>query len=451
MALSWATIFGKVGKIVKYSNSFNVLASTTLPAALQAICTQYGVAATTFGTAGLPIEGINGAFQGFQQTPAGWQSSLLNFITNTLTDQDTVLSQIPGLSSTDIDTVLAALIQAALDGAESFTANVVTVGSVTAASSNIGNGRCLVDATLDGYNAPTQNSQANQNYNGLLSQLVVPSETVLFTCKQDSGQSGVPEGSEVWDWQGGPSWPLFDYHPQGSGTGPGLTTANGSTLGSNMGFESFSANLPTSWTAVAGVAGTDFAQDTSLFYRGSSSLKLIGTGLVQPELSQALSPVLFNSRRRYLVTLAARATGAIGGTPKFRARFTGTGYTAGSTEKIDIFANTIATGSWSLLNFYINIPNVVPTDWAIDFGIYNAALTAATQVNVDAMTITPVPYWGGVNAQIMGGSTPFVIGDRFSLTISNNNAGVFQTFLGNAYGVQMPTSGSPTISDSLAT
>ena len=94
MALSWSTIFGKCGKNIKYSNSFEVIASTTLPAALQAICTEYGVAATTFSTAGLPIEGINKSFSGFQNAPSSWQNALLGYITNTLTDQDTVLSQL---------------------------------------------------------------------------------------------------------------------------------------------------------------------------------------------------------------------------------------------------------------------------------------------------------------------------------------------------------------------
>ena len=146
----------------------------------------------------------------------------------------------------------------------------------------------------------------------------------------------------------------------------------------------------------------------------------------------------------------AQRTGVIGGTVKFRVRFTGTGYTAGASEKIDIFCTALNT-SWTQYSFYINIPNVVPPDWAIDIGIYGANLTAATQVNVDSMTITPVPYWGGVNAQIVAGSTPWVIGDNLSIPISNNDAGVFQTYFGNAYGVQLPTSGSPSISDSLAT
>jgi hypothetical protein len=451
LALSLPTIFAHLGKCIKYSNSFSALASTTLPAALQAICAEYGVAATTFGTAGLPIEGINASFAGYQQSPVTWQNGLLTFITNTLTDIDTVISQIPGLSGTDINTVLAAIIQYCVDNAQSFTASVVTVGSVTPASVNVGNGNLFVDATLDGYNAPAGNSQANTNYNALLSQLVVPSETLLFTCVQSSGQSGVPEGSEVWTWQGGQAYGLFDYHAQGSGTGPGLTTANGATIGSNMNFESSSANLPTSWTAIAGVPGTDFVIDNTVVYRGAASLKLVGTGSAQPELAQSLSPSLFNSKRRYLVTFVAQATGTIGGTVKFRARFTGTGYSPASTEKIDINASTISVGSWTVYHFYINIPNVVPANWAIDFGIYNANLTNATDINVDSFSITPVPYWGGINAQINAGSVPWVIGDRLSIPISNNNAGFFQTYFGNSFGVQLSTSGSPTISDSLAT
>jgi hypothetical protein len=60
-------------------------------------------------------------------------------------------------------------------------------------------------------------------------------------------------------------------------------------------------------------------------------------------------------------------------------------------------------------------------------------------------------YHGGVAAAVVPGSSRFAAGDRFTFTVSNDAAGVFQEAFRKNYGVQLPSSGAPTIADALAT
>lgn len=70
---------------------------------------------------------------------------------------------------------------------------------------------------------------------------------------------------------------------------------------------------------------------------------------------------------------------------------------------------------------------------------------------IDQITIQPCTYIAGVAIGLVQGADKFLVGDQFSLTISNNNAGKFQTLFRKAFKVQLPTDATPTISDSLFT
>ena len=79
-------------------------------------------------------------------------------------------------------------------------------------------------------------------------------------------------------------WPL------GSGASHTLTCvdpANDDVL-TNGDFEDFTANLPDSWTADVGVAGTDFAKESSTVYKGTNCLSLTGDGSTLTGLSQSI-------------------------------------------------------------------------------------------------------------------------------------------------------------------
>jgi hypothetical protein len=76
---------------------------------------------------------------------------------------------------------------------------------------------------------------------------------------------------------------------------------------------------------------------------------------------------------------------------------------------------------------------------------------SAHNIFIDGGGVAPVTYHNGVNFMVYAGTDKFIRNDRFSLTVSNDNNGVFQTFFRKTYGMQLPSTGSPTNADTLAT
>ena len=75
---------------------------------------------------------------------------------------------------------------------------------------------------------------------------------------------------------------------------------------------------------------------------------------------------------------------------------------------------------------------------------------AGPRLYLDSMVLaqmTSFAYW---QILVVRGPVDFLDGDGFTVTTTNNNAGVIQTFLGTFYGQQVNPSASPTIPDSLA-
>lgn len=450
MALSYSTIFAKLGKLASRSNSYKSLATTTLPADVVAIMTQFGVSATQFGDAQGPLAGLTNTYIGMQNQVSGWSRGLLPYFLNTLTDQDTVTSQLTALTATDPQTVLAAIIQDMIDNAQTVKFNAVTIGTITYAATNHGNGKAIADATLDGFNIPIANSQANINYNGLLSQLCVPSETMQLVCTADSFTGSRQEGGESWSWAGGIKYQQFDYRPEGSGSGGSLVTANQETsLIQNLNFENFSVtNTPDNFVIAAGAAGVDIFQELSVVFRGASALRFTGTGSAQPAITQAMTPGALSGRRRYLFTIQMRKGGSAPGAGNITIKLTGTGYSAASSEKIDI-ALTSLTTSYALYSFYVNLPAQLPADIGLSIAITGANLASGAFIYFDSGTFTSVNYFGGLNAQVMAGSIPWVKGDRISWTVVNTVSGLCQDFVRRALYAQLPSvsDGSQTIND----
>jgi hypothetical protein len=219
----------------------------------------------------------------------------------------------------------------------------------------------------------------------------------------------------------------------------------------NGDFENWSSNTPSSWTITGGTAGADIFQETgaSNVYRGSSSLKFVNAAAAATlGVSQAISTSQLTARRMYNVSIRIKASG-VPAAGTITIQHTGTGYTAASTEKITIAHGSFPT-SWTLYNFWISMPAIIPSDWALAITI-SGTLSAATNVFMDSLAYTPAQYHGGLAAVAVEGSTRFVNGDQFSFTVANDDGGVFQKFFREWFGFQLPSSGSPNISESLAT
>lgn len=446
MALNYTQLFTLTGKLTKYLNSYKSIADTTYPADREAI-------AAVFDTAALErlVEGIQATYLGWSDGITSQRATLAGFIQNVLADPVNVLPEI-GVISQDLNAILPALWNQMIADGETINRSTVTVGTVTANAANQGNGTILTTKVLDGFNSPTQGALANLGYNGVDSELAVTSETMLWTCTADS-MVGTSEGGEQFSVQGGINYGPLSWRGEGSGLGPTIQVGNadGVNLLTDGSFENWSSNSPSSWTIDAGTAGVNVFQETgaSEVYRGGSSAKILGDGAtVTIQLSQAVSPSALRARRMYNVSLRIKTSG-IPASGSIIVQFAGTGYSPASSEKITIAAGSFPS-TWTLYNFWISTPAVIPSDWKLTLAT-TGTLSSAAAVWMDSVAYRPATYHGGIGSVPVAGSSRFVVGDKFTSAISNDNAGVFQRLFREWFKVQLPSSGSSSIADSLAT
>lgn len=340
-----AGIFTRIGKIIKYINS-HAGDVATLVAELKAI-------ADLFETADLTheIDGLYAEYEAFKQNVVNMRQRLASYADNVLLDQDTVLDELR-LTTADLESVLDALITRMNEDGESVLNSTVTIGSVTPAAGNVGDGAILIYNILDGYNSPVAGGLAHVDYAGLTTQMAVSSETMTFTCIVDSSRDGGTEGGESWSWQGMPDWPEYHFQAEGSGDGPVLNVAQETfSIVSNGDFESFSSNTPSGWTVDNGTPGTHILKNSSasFVYRGSYSLNFHGTGAAATiGLSQAIDGM--TSGRAYCVAVRIKAD-SIPAAGTIEIAFAGTGYTpALVTPEVQTFqvSGTPTGGSYTL-------------------------------------------------------------------------------------------------------
>lgn len=448
MAVDYADLFADLGKLVKHVNLLGTEAAN--------LATDRAEIETQFESTAQQdkIKNLRAQFDSLRNGHFNLRSQLATIAQNRLRDRTTIVNELE-LQKDDLATVMDALILNMVASAEDIDASVVTIGSVTAGGANVGNGTVLIDKVLDGVTRPGQGMFAHPSMNGVASQLAV-SETVTVTVIRDSyGSGGVTEGFEQLGIKGevvGPGGLWVD--PEGgSGPGPSFRTANANTLLTGRDMESFVSNLPTGWTLYLGTAGTHIAQTTTAgqFYRGASALKLIGDGAQggmgvyqQPPLSR-LVPL-----KRYCVTFRYKASATDTATQHLTVQFEGTGYTAASSEKVDVTGDNWPT-SWTLGSFYINLPAVLPSDFQLVVKLTGTPAAGKTMY-IDDVCLTEVVWHGGLNFVAVAGATPFVEADKFTSAIANDQEGVFQEFFRRAMGRQLPsqTDTSETRADSLA-
>lgn len=393
----------------------------------------------------------------FKTQLSAMAAMILNLFQLRITDKTTVLDQLPALSAgAVISSVLKELFRDMVTNAQTIKKNTVTVSAVTADAGNVGNGTVLLDQLLDAVNAPLSNSASivNERAKGLTSELSV-SEPMTLTCVVDSG-AGALEGEEIFTWEGRErNAGAFDYNTEGSGTSLNVTSLNSSQIISNKDFESWVTNVPVNWTLDAGVAGTDFIQETNAadVYRGTYAAKFQQVALGTTAAFQISQPVSqFNLRggRRYL--LAVRVKGQAGiatGALTIHFESPSGDYTAAGSEEITMNAAALAAATtYTLKYFYITMPVIIPADLELVIKIAGI-LTASKGVWIDSLAFGPVVYANGINIAIIAGSTPFQSTDRFTFTVTNDKAGVFQEWFRKNYGIQLPSSATPTISDKL--
>lgn len=355
-----------------------------------------------------------------------------------LTDRETVLVELPRLTSFDPRSVLNELIVEMNNASQSVAASTVTIGAVTKTTANTNTGTIILSKKLSGIDAPSFFAQANREYANLDSQLSLTSDSIRVFCNFDSEQDGSNQGQERFTITGKPPAPsLFHYLSKGSGGATSIATAQSESL-VDLGFDSFSANVPAGWTVVAGTAGTHFlSESTEIVYSGTS-LEIAGNCELSIPIESVVQP-LGHYNCGFLVKSDGLVVGGV-----LNVFFEGTGYTTeGTGNEINMNAAALnAQTAFDVENFAVVLPSTTPSN--LTLRIEMTGMTGG-KVYLDFGWLSRPTYHNGIAIQVISGREVFLRDDQFAFDLTNNDAGAYQKFFRDQFGVQLPTSGAPTI------
>lgn len=361
--------------------------------------------------------------------------------TTVLTDRDLILDEMPQLTSQDVQTVLDGIIGEMISGSHTILQNVVTIGAVSSVKTNANAGTIITSKKLSGIDAPAFYARANRKYADLDSQLSLTSDTLKVICTTDSESDGAQYGSETFVVTGKPTAPsLFHWLSKGSGGSTTFTVAQGASLSSDLAFNSFSANLPNGFTAVIGTAGVHFLEETVEVVGGSgSSLEIAGNCELSLPVANLVLPL-----GHYCVGFLIKSDGLVTGAT-LNIFLEGTGYTTeGSTTREIVMDATAlnAQTNFDLESFNVVLPATVPDDLTLRIEVTGMS---AGKIYIDAGFIVRPTYHNGIAVVVSAGRERFLRGDTFTFDVTNSDASAYQTFFRDAFGVQLPSSGSPSI------
>lgn len=454
MAVNYTDLFEDLGEFVEAVNLFRGWANTTLAATLAEIMVELA------GNGRYDVmEGVPSTFDSYRDSATQMAEDMSRKAQERLRHRDTVLEQLPwqfsgqgeSIGDADFFEILWRDMEA---NSQSILNQTCSCGSVSAGSGNYGDAQVVTTIVLDGVNGPGNGFPANPKYKGVNSELLVASELMRLTCIADSETDGVAEGSEQFRWDGGvPGIGAYDWRSEGSGEGPQVTMANASSLVLNGEFEDFeTANTPDNWDVDAGTVGTHIYKEASgsEVKRGDAALKFSGDGAQATiQVSQSMVNRGLEPNRAYCVGLWVKGQAGIAA-GALAIKFTGTGYTEGSTEKITMNAAALAAAtSYTFKYFFVNMPVVIPEDFELMIQV-GSTLTTAKSARFDGLAMVPVEWHGGQGVAVFAGATKTLRADIFTWTNANDAASAFQEFFRRFFRVQLRSAGSPSLANALA-
>lgn len=346
-----------------------------------------------------------------------------------------------------------------------------TDGKGTAGSLNAGDGVLLVSDLM-----PMQGFAASSS-TLFLDYPSIQTETVRASCIRDATSRAVAEGEEIFRVIGQRAVPSLDEEwPKGTGTKGTITVASprvdggrtpGRNVCTNSDFEDFSSNTPTGWTYETGTAGTNFYAAGS-GYTGSDALKMTGNGLTTHRLTQPLRSTSgslgeINPDRPYSISVAAKYASVVPGVTLTISVRDSSGVILNNLVSGRAMSMQIASGdfttSYQIFTTTVFSPQSIPKGCEIDIR-FSSNLASGSDVFIDDLVIAEMPRVenGGLAYQILGGANRYAVGDEFTASVTNNigasdgaMAREFERFfrIGSDLGLALPSSTSPTISDSL--
>lgn len=261
-------------------------------------------------------------------------------------------------------------------------------------------------------------------------------------------------------------WPSgSDTSLQVQATSAAVTASVGTpgvSLLANGDFESWTSNTPRGWTIVTGTAGTQVLRGTTAA-RGSYSLQFTGDGSTLTRIRQQIAsasgaPTQVSAETDYALVLYARVGAATTGTVVVALR-DASGTTVGSAVTLNLAS---LTTSYAISSATFSIAkSALPTTLYLD--IYSTTAIANTGIlYIDEVVLAPMTqmYPGSVGPSILiyPGSTDWAVGDRGTISVTSDGSANglfmkgFQRWLQpERFGIYLPVSATPTISDTLVT
>lgn len=443
MAINYTNLTTPLGKYIKHINSYDTVISD--------IDTDRNDIETVLNTGGVIHLGdqVNTMFNGFQNAVTGWINVLKGRMDEIILDRDLVVNELPLGATVSIDMVLKELHKDMVANSEDVLESSVSVGSATTSSTNTNVGALATTTTLDGTTPPHPGAMVIPGNSGSTSQMARTSDKIVFTCIADSETGGATEGQELFRMEGGPqTLPYMDQAEQ-SGDGGTVTVKSvaGTSLVPNGSFDDWANDAaPDSWTATAGSYTTDYIRDSSDAFRGGNSMKFPASGGTLT-LQTTIPAGNMMRDKTYLLCFWYKR-------PATGTKPTGTitvkdGASALVTS--DNFSGLADSSGWSLVSkAWVCPKEISATELTVEIAL-TAGGTTQDFLLEDVSVVVP-DWFNGVGYALMSGPDKFIVEDRISHTVTNDNAGVWQTAFRKLYGIQLPTvSSSPSIAEALAT
>jgi hypothetical protein len=407
--------------------------------------------------------------QSYAQIPSQMASQLQALAQNTLTRA--VFNDQPAQSGS-LQSCLQELIRQMIAG--SATVNQCSVSCSAAAQGTLNGDGIMVASSLGGNGLPLENIVAE----------VMPS-----TCTADAQTGGQNVGNEQFTVLGQPvgsdhTWYLWPQGSAASKTLNAISALNNNSANNllvNGGFDAFTSNVPNNWVLSVGTAGTDVLMSTSTVYSGASSLELVGNasgtgvkaalyqqfGASSTGTSAKLAPATpynFAFRLRVATVPAAGVISVqlVGGSSL--GSMSVLTDAQGNNCSVAFSLTGLTNNTWTAVSGTLRTPLVLPAVYALQVAV-TTAISTSTNAFVDHLAFAAGQqlYSGGPFANMFSGATPFIQGDRWLLTNSNNYAGStygasFQPLFNRLFamaklGLLLPSTsgGGGSISDSLIT
>lgn len=448
MALDHDGLFSVIGKFVKTINTVN--------AYIGALDSAQGEIYTILNTEGLedyysrPVS-IPDQFDSFQGQVSQWIAQLIANVQSVLLDNDYVVDQL-NLYQFSVTDVLNGLYDYMIEQNETIKSSVVTLNASDvdkAASITLPLDSeplmpvLFVSRTLDGVNSPGNNAAAHLRYDGIESQLAMD-----CTAYAELLTNTTPGSETAQLFSGIQAVSPYQILTEDPGKGPVLVNPEASNLVPvNYDFSEWtSTNVPSNWS-MSGTHTTDYDDESGT---GAGPIRLLTQGVTALQKIESLqhNRLYFFGLSFYFGNVSA-ATNTVG--IKLRTL-------ADSTIVTQATISSTQT-AYGIAYTFFRLPSTVNlTDIYIEVE-YVAEGGTSDVVKLFKVVISPATYWNGLGwawwptRNLLSDISYAPLGNRTSMTVANNDAGVFQTFFRKAFAVQLPTADSPsnTIDEAFAT